>query len=87
MSEKHKLIEILPSRKQEDLETFLTSWGQEVLDKIEIVSIDLWKPYKSLIEKIIPERKYRKIWTLSYKILALTLNLGLSNVQIFQGFL
>ncbi len=32
----------------------MNSWGAEVLSEIEYVSIDLWKPYKSLVEKLIP---------------------------------
>ena len=32
----------------------LTSWGSEVLEKIEKVSIDLWKGYKTLVKKLMP---------------------------------
>ncbi|NJO99230.1 MAG: transposase [Pleurocapsa sp. CRU_1_2] len=32
----------------------MNSWGAEVLSEIEYVSIDLWKPYKSLVEKLMP---------------------------------
>lgn len=53
--EEHKLIGMLPSRKQEDLQKFFEYWGEEVLKNIEAVSIDLWKSYKSLIEKLMPE--------------------------------
>lgn len=53
--ELHKLIGMLPSRKQEDLRSYLESWGQETLEKIEAVSIDLWKSYKSLIQDLIPQ--------------------------------
>ncbi len=44
-----KLLEIVPSRRQEDLREVLLSWGDDVLNGIEEVSIDLWKPYKSLV--------------------------------------
>ncbi|WP_147695471.1 transposase, partial [Vogesella mureinivorans] len=30
-------------------------WGEEVLSQIEEVSIDLWKPYKKVIEKLMPQ--------------------------------
>jgi len=30
------------------------SWGIDVLSGIEEVSIDLWRPYKSLVEKLMP---------------------------------
>ena len=29
-------------------------WGIDVLSGIEEVSIDLWRPYKSLVEKLMP---------------------------------
>ncbi|MBC6478577.1 MAG: transposase [Hormoscilla sp. GM7CHS1pb] len=47
-----KLLEIVPSRRQEDLREVLLSWGSEVLNGIEEVSIDLWKPYKSLVKEL-----------------------------------
>jgi len=31
-----------------------SDWGWEVLEQIEEVSIDLWLPYKSLVEKLMP---------------------------------
>jgi transposase len=49
-----KLLEIVPSRRKEDLRKVLVSWGEEVLNGIEEVSIDLWKPYKSLVNKLMP---------------------------------
>ncbi len=48
----HKLIEIVKSRRQEDLREVLKEWGSEVLDQITEVSIDLWSPYKRLIEEL-----------------------------------
>ncbi|MDY6784771.1 MAG: transposase [Cyanobacteriota bacterium] len=52
-----KLIAILSSRKVEAIEEVLTGWGKEVLDKIEEVSIDLWKGYKSLVKKLMPKAR------------------------------
>lgn len=49
-----KLITIIKGRKQEDIEPVLNSWGLEVLEQIEEVSIDLWKGYKTLVEKLMP---------------------------------
>ncbi len=49
-----KLLEIVPSRRQEDLRKVLVSWGDEVLNGIEEVSIDLWKPYKTLVKELMP---------------------------------
>ena len=41
-------------RTQEKITEVLCSWGKEVLREIEFVSIDLWKPYRSLVEKLMP---------------------------------
>lgn len=49
-----KLLEIVESRRQEDVRKVLLSWGEEVLNGIEEVSIDLWKPYKELVQKLMP---------------------------------
>lgn len=49
-----KLITIIKGRTQEDIEPVLNSWGSEVLEKIEEVSIDLWKGYKTLVQKLMP---------------------------------
>ena len=32
----------------------MLSWGEEVLNGIEEVSIDLWQPYKSLAQNLMP---------------------------------
>ena len=52
--EKSKLIALLAGRTQEDLKKVLLEWGTEVLEKIEEVSIDLWKGYKSLVLDLMP---------------------------------
>lgn len=49
-----KLLEIVPSRRQKDLRKVLLSWGSEVLNSIEEVSIDLWNAYKSLLKELMP---------------------------------
>lgn len=49
-----KLLAIVESRTQEDIRKVLNNWGQEILDQIEEVSIDLWKAYKSLVEELMP---------------------------------
>jgi transposase len=50
----HKPIEIVQSRRIEDIREVLVSWGVEVLNQIEEVSIDLWSPYKKLVEELMP---------------------------------
>ena len=52
--ETSKLITIIPGRTQVDIKKVLTSWGTEVLEQIEEVSIDLWRGYKTLVMDLIP---------------------------------
>lgn len=47
-------INIIESRCQEELRKVFESWGTELLNQIEKVSIDLWKPYKTLVEELMP---------------------------------
>jgi len=54
--DKSKLVAILAERTQEKITETLTGWGWEVLEQIEEVSIDLWLPYKSLVEKLMPSK-------------------------------
>ncbi len=49
-----KLLALVSDRTQEAIEKVLLSWGKEVLEGIEEVSIDLWKPYQSLAQKNLP---------------------------------
>lgn len=50
----HKPIEIVQSRRIEDIREVLISWGVEVLNQIEELSIDLWSLYKNLVEELMP---------------------------------
>ena len=50
----HKPIEIVKSRRTEEIREVLIGWGVQVLEKIEEVSIDLWSPYKNLVEELMP---------------------------------
>jgi len=52
--ETSKLITIIPGRTQVDIKKVLISWGTEVLEQIEEVSIDLWSGYKTLVMELIP---------------------------------
>lgn len=49
------VIDVLNDRKQETLEKGLESLGSEVLAGIEVVSLDMWRPYISAIKKVVPE--------------------------------
>ena len=44
----------MESRRKEELREVLTGWGAEVLVGIEEVSIDLWRPYRDLVEEVMP---------------------------------
>ncbi len=50
----HKPIEIVKSRRMEEIREVLVCWGIQVLEQIEEVSIDLWSPYKNLVEDLMP---------------------------------
>ena len=49
-----KLITILSGRTQEILRETFMDWGNNVLAKIEEVSIDLWQGYKNLVIELMP---------------------------------
>ena len=48
-------VGFVEQRTEESVSNYLKSWGQELLSKIKEVSIDLWKPYKKVAEKLIPQ--------------------------------
>ncbi len=50
----NKPIEILRSRRSEELRKVFEEWGYAVLEQIQEVSIDLWNPYKKLVEELMP---------------------------------
>ena len=47
-------IALLEKRNKEVIAECLQGWGSAILNQIEEVSIDLWKPYKSVVEELIP---------------------------------
>ncbi|WP_146027838.1 ISL3 family transposase, partial [Cylindrospermopsis raciborskii] len=49
-----KPIEIVKTRRIEDIREVLIGWGLESLEQIQEVSIDMWSPYKSLVEELMP---------------------------------
>jgi transposase len=49
-----KPIEIVKTRRIEEIREVLKRWGVEILSQIQEVSIDLWSPYKSLVEELMP---------------------------------
>ncbi|WP_414518196.1 ISL3 family transposase [Nostoc sp. PCC 9305] len=52
--EARRPIALLEKRNKTVIAEYLSSLGSEVLNQIEEVSIDLWIPYKSLIQEMLP---------------------------------
>lgn len=52
--ETHKLLGLVPERKQSCIEKVMLKWGEEVLNQIEEVSMDMSGSYKSLVKRICP---------------------------------
>ncbi|MDJ0730054.1 MAG: transposase [Crocosphaera sp.] len=44
-----KLIGLVEERKSKTIQEYLKSWGEDILNQIEEVSIDLYKMYKIVI--------------------------------------
>ena len=46
---------MLKNRTQVKVKKYLEAGGEEVLEQIEEVSIDMWKPYKNVSEALMPQ--------------------------------
>jgi transposase len=53
--ERGVIVGLIENRTESEVTNYLQSWGQEVLSQIREVSIDLWKPYKKVAEKLMPQ--------------------------------
>lgn len=53
--EKKKVIGMIEKRTKKEITEYLEAWGEKVLLKIQEVSIDLWKTYKSIAEELMPQ--------------------------------
>ncbi len=53
--EKRKVVGIVEKRTKKEITEYLEAWGEEILGKIQEVSIDLWKSYKSIAEELMPQ--------------------------------
>jgi transposase len=53
--DKRSLIGLIEKRTEEEVVKYLEAWGTEVLGQIKEVSIDLWKPYKKIAQKLMPQ--------------------------------
>ena len=45
---------LIQDRKAKSIEELLNSWGTEILGQIEEVSMDLYKMYKTVFNKLCP---------------------------------
>jgi transposase len=50
----HKLVGLVSSRTQSEIEKVMRQWGEKVLSQIEEVSMDMSGNYKSLVKKLCP---------------------------------
>ncbi|MDJ0724507.1 MAG: ISL3 family transposase [Prochloraceae cyanobacterium] len=55
--EKRKIIGLIEKRRTKEILEYLEAWGEGVLSQIKEVSIDLWKSYKSIAKKLMPQAK------------------------------
>ena len=53
--EKRKIVGLIEKRREKEIVEYLEAWGEEILSQIKEVSIDLWKSYKSIAEKLMPQ--------------------------------
>lgn len=53
--ERGVIVGLIENRTESAVTNYLQSWGQEVLSQIKEVSIDLWKSYKKVAEKLMPQ--------------------------------
>jgi transposase len=52
-----RVIDVLRDRKKEALEAYMDTWSLEFKSKIKSVAIDLWGPYRSVVESKLPNAK------------------------------
>ncbi len=53
--EKKKVVGLVEQRTKKEITEYLEAWGEEVLSKIQEISIDLWKTYKNIAEELMPQ--------------------------------
>ncbi len=56
--DKKIIVGMLENRTQVEVKKYLEAWGEEVLEQIEEVSIDMWKPYKNVSEALILQAEF-----------------------------
>lgn len=53
--DKRVIVALLQTRTKEEIIQHLKTWGEEILEQITEVSIDLWKPYKTVVKQLMPK--------------------------------
>ncbi len=53
--ENRKVVGLVEKRTKKEITEYLEAWGEQILGKIQEVSIDLWKSYKSIAEELMPQ--------------------------------
>jgi len=53
--EKKKVVGMIEKRTKKEITEYLKAWGEEVLSKIQEISIDLWKLYKNIAKELMPQ--------------------------------
>lgn len=52
-----RVIDVLQDRKKDALEAYMDGWSSEFKNTIKSVAIDLWGPYRSVVEAKLPNAK------------------------------
>ena len=52
--ERRCVIAVLPSREQAELKQWFATLSQEQIQAIRVVSMDMWRPYRSFVERNLP---------------------------------
>lgn len=52
-----RLIDVLQDRKKAALEAYMEGWSEGFKNRIKYVAIDLWGPYRSVVESMLPNAK------------------------------
>lgn len=51
----HRVLDVLPDRLQETLEQWLLALPEPARQAIKVVSIDMWRPYASVVRRVLPQ--------------------------------
>jgi transposase len=52
---RHCVVAVLPNRRQESLSEWLLGLSEDERAAIEVVAMDMWAPYRSVVKRLLPE--------------------------------